>query len=140
MRQIERFSLLRPVDMSDTHPADSRLISNGQVTSVRVPGIEILHQFDTFAGYLLVTDHDCPFEETFHFILLDRHLRIRSRRSLGAGFSFVPASGARTLEKLVWEDEQNFVATLTGPIERWRFTIRRSGVPFVHPRLTATRV
>ena len=93
MRRIERFTLLRPDDNSDPCTADSQLISDGQVTSVGVPGIEILHQFDTVAGYLLVTDHDCPFEETFHFILLDQHLRIRSRRSLGAGFSFVPTSG-----------------------------------------------
>jgi hypothetical protein len=140
MMRIERFTLMRPEDNSDTRTTDSQLISDGQMTSVRVPGIEILHQFDTFAGYLLVTDHDCPFEETFHFILLDRHFRIRSRRSLGAGFSFVPTGGVRTLEKLAWEDEQNFVVTLTGPLERWRFTIRRFGVPFLHPRLTATRV
>ena len=140
MRRIERFTLLRPEDISNTRTADSQLILDGQITSARVPGIQILHQFDTFAGYLLVTDHDCPFEETFHFILLDRHLHIRSHRSLGAGFSFVPTSGVRTLEKLVWEDEQNFLATLTGPLERWRFTIRRFGVPFVHPRLTASRV
>ena len=106
MRRIERFTLLRPEDISNTRTADSQLILDGQITSARVPGIQILHQFDTFAGYLLVTDHDCPFEETFHFILLDRHLHIRSHRSLGAGFSFVPTSGVRTLEKLEWEDKE----------------------------------
>jgi hypothetical protein len=110
------------------------------VTSAHVPGIAILDQFETTAGYLLVTDQDCPFEETFHFILLDRDLHVRSNRSLGASFSFVPGSQVRTLEKLVWEDDQHFLAVLTGPTERWRFTIRQSGIPFVHPRLTATRI
>jgi hypothetical protein len=110
------------------------------VTAVHVPGIELLEQFETADGYLLVTDHDCPFEETFHFILLDRQLRIRARRSLGAGFSFVPGSQIRLLHKLEWEDDRHFLATLTGPPEHWRFTIRRFGIPVVHPRLTATRV
>lgn len=118
----------------------SRLVSEGQVTSVHVPGIALLAQFDTSTGYLLVTDHDCPFEATFHFILLDRDLHVRARRSLGAGFSFVPANQVRTLDKLVWEDDWHFLACLTGPAERWRFTIRRSGLPFLRPRLTATRI
>ena len=99
MRRIERFSLLRAEDNSDPRAADSQLISDGQVTSVRVPGIEILHQFDTCAGYLLVTDHDCPFEEIFHFMLLDRHLRIRSHRSLGAGAKLLDAAEAWAREK-----------------------------------------
>jgi hypothetical protein len=118
----------------------SRLVLDGQVTSIHVPGITILDQFETFAGYLLVTDQDCPFEETFHFILLDRDLHLRAHRSLGAAFSFVPGSQVRTLEKLVWQDDRHFVAILTGPTERWRFTIRQSGIPFMHLRLTATRI
>ncbi|KGF82628.1 hypothetical protein IA69_04925 [Massilia sp. JS1662] len=115
------------------------MIADGQVTSIHVPGITILDQFETSAGYLLVTDHNCPFEETFHFILLDRNLHIRAHRSLGAAFSFVPGNQVRTLEELVWEDDRHFLAILTGPAERWRFTIRPSGIPFIHPRLTATR-
>jgi hypothetical protein len=135
MRRIQRFTL-QPRSTS----GNSRLIADGQVTSVHVPGTAILDQFETSAGYLLVTDQDCPFEETFHFILLDRNLHVRSRRNLGAGFSFVPGSQVRTLEELVWEDDRHFVAILTGPTERWRFTIRQPGIPFIHPRLTATRV
>jgi hypothetical protein len=84
----------------------------------------ILDQFATATGYLLVTDEDCPFEETFHFILLDENLHVRAHRSLGARFS----------------DDRHFLAFLTGPAERWRFTIRPSGIPFLRPRLTATRL
>ena len=125
---------------SGSTPATSRLVADGQVTSILVPGIAILDQFETAGDYLLVTDQDCPFEETFHFILLDADLRIRAHRSLGAGFSFVPGNQVRTLEKLVWEDDRHFLVILTGPTERWRFTIRPSSVPFIHPRLTATRI
>jgi hypothetical protein len=136
MKRIRRFTLRPPGSTSGT----SQLISDGRVTSIHVPGIAILHQFETSTGYLLVTDQDCPFEETFHFILLDRNLHVRSHRSLGARFAFVPGSQVRTLEKLVWEDDRHFLAILTGPTERWRFTIRQPGIPFMHPRLTATRI
>ena len=136
MRRIQRFTLLQPESTS----GNSRLVSDGQVTSIHIPGIAMLDQFETAAGYLLVTDQNCPFEETFHFLLLDRAFRIRAHRSLGAGFSFVPGNQVRTLEKLVWEDDRHFLAVLTGPTERWWFTIRPSGIPFIHPRLTATQI
>ena len=136
MRRVQRFALLPLGSTSGT----SLLVSDGKVTSVHVPGIALLDQFETAAGFLLVTDQDCPFEETFHFILLDRDLHVRSQRSLGARFSFVPAHQVRTLERLVWEDDRHFVAVLTGPAERWRFTIRQSGLAFLQPRLTATRI
>ena len=105
-KRIGRFALLPSGGVS-------RLVSDGRATSVHLPGITLLDQFETSAGYLLVTDHDCPFEETFHFLLLDRDLRIRAHRSLGAGFSFVPGNQVRSLEKLIWEDDQHFMAVLT---------------------------
>jgi hypothetical protein len=140
MKRIERFTLLAHRGEADTEPLGSFLIADGELTSVRIPGIEILEQFEIIAGYLLVTDHDCPFEETFHFILLDHHLHIISQRSLGARFSFVPGEAVRSLQKLSWEDDWHFVAYLGGDTQRWRFTIRRTGLPFLYPRLTATRI
>jgi hypothetical protein len=140
MKRTQRFSLLPPRGDADERTPNSRLISDGQVTSVHVPGVEILDQFETVDGYLLVTGHDCPFEETFHFILLDQRLRVRSCRSLGSSFSFVPENQVRILQRLAWEDDRHFLAIVTDPIERWRFTIRRRGIPYVHPRLSAKRV
>lgn len=139
MRRTQRFTLLPSKEYPDQQVPESRLITDGQVTSVRVPGVEILEQFETLAGYLLVTDDDCPFEEIFHFILLDQQLRISACRNLGAGLSFVPGSQIRILQTLEWEDDRHFLAVLTGPPERWRFTIRRLGIPFVHPRLSVRR-
>jgi hypothetical protein len=130
MKRIERFSL----------QADSLLVADGEPTSSRIPGIEILEQFEIIAGYLLVTDYDCPFEETFHFILLDHDLRTVSCRSLGARFSFVPDGGVHLLQELRWEDDWHFVVILTDAPERWRFTIRKFGIPFLQPRLSITRL
>jgi hypothetical protein len=84
-KRIGRFALLPSGGVS-------QLVTDGQVTSTHVPGIALLDQFETSACYQLVTDQDCPFEETFHFILLDRDLHVCARRSLGAAFSFVPGN------------------------------------------------
>lgn len=37
-------------------------------------GYELLCQFETAAGYLLVTDYDCPFEEAVNFVLVSNDL------------------------------------------------------------------
>jgi hypothetical protein len=139
MRRIERFTLLAQTDYPGDWPLESLLIADGEATQTHVPGVEILEQFEIIAGYLLVTDYDCPFEETFHFILLDHDLRPVARRSLGARFSFVPDGRVHLLQELRWEDDWNFVVILTDSPERWRFTIRKFAIPFLHPRLGISR-
>jgi len=140
MRRIERFTLLAHTGDSDAWPLDSPLLADGELTSERVPGVEIVEQFEIIAGYLLVTDYDCPFEETFHFILLDHQLRTVSRRSLGARFSFVPDSQVHLLQELRWEDDWHFVVVLTECPECWRFTIRKFSIPYLCPRLSVSRI
>lgn len=140
MRRVERFTLQAPTGDTGTQPLDSLLIADGKPTSVRIPGVDILEQFEIIAGYLLVTDHDCPFEETFHFVLLDHRLHIMSQRSLGATFSFVPNAPFHPLQALSWEDDWHFIAQLGDEHQRWRFTIRRAGIPFLYPRLAAARI
>jgi hypothetical protein len=139
MRRIERFTLLAHTKETDVPPFESWLLADGKRSKTRVPGVEILEQFEILAGYLLVTDYDCPFEETFHFILLDHELRTVSQRSLGARFSFVPDGRVHLLQELRWEDDWHFVVILTDSPERWRFTIRKFGIPFLHPRLDLSR-
>jgi hypothetical protein len=84
MRRVERFTLLAHTGETDTWPLESWLLADGEISGTRLPGVEILEQFEIVAGYLPVTDYDCPFEETFHFIVLDHELRTVSQRSLGA--------------------------------------------------------
>lgn len=140
MKRIDRFTLLADTGDPDAWPLDSLLLVDGELTSARIPGVEILEQFEIIAGYLLVTDYDCPFEEIFHFILLDRELRTVSRRSLGARFSFVPDSRVHLLKELRWEDDWHFLVILTDCPKRWRFTIHRFGIPYIRPRLGITPI
>lgn len=140
MRRVERFSLRALADAPDAVPLDSLLIADGEATSSRVPGVEILEQFEIIAGYLLVTDYDCPFEETFYFVLLDHEFRTVSCRSLGARFSFVPDGQVHLLQELRWEDDWHFVVVLTDRPERWRFTIRKFSIPCLRPTLGLSRI
>jgi hypothetical protein len=85
MNIINRFSLERHHGAYEEWPLRTRLYFDGKPTKVRVPGYSILHQFQIPLGYLLVTDCDCPFEETTSFILVSPTLRLLSFRML-----FVP--------------------------------------------------
>jgi hypothetical protein len=140
MRRVERFTLLAHTGETDTWPLESWLLADGEISGTRLPGVEILEQFEIVAGYLPVTDYDCPFEETFHFILLDHELRTVSQRSLGARFSFVPDGRVHLLQDLRWEDDWHFVVILSDCPERWRFTIRKFAIPLLRPQRYLTRL
>ncbi len=128
MKTIGRFSLERHDGPYETWPLLTRLLVDGQPSRVRVPGYELLHQFEVPAGYVLVTDTDCPFEEATSFILLDRGLRLLSRRTLIAPYETF------WLDRIEWLDDSHFRAVFLGG-DCWLVTIRAWGVPFLFPRL-----
>lgn len=122
------FTLENHTGPYESWPARTRLLIDGRPSRVLLPGYSLLHQFQIPQGYLLVTDCDCPFEETTCFILLDRHKRLHSYRML-----FVPY-GSFNLEKFEWLDNRQAQATFWGD-DIWRLTIRNLGIPFLLPRL-----
>jgi len=136
--RLKRFALLKHSGKYETWPLRSRLIVDGKPSRRKLPGYSICGQFEIADGYLIVTDYDCPYEETTNFLLLDRQLRVLSRCSIGALFSFIPLGGS-SLERIEWEDDSHFVATF-GEDDAWRFTIRRFHVPFLFPKLKKKRV
>ena len=42
------------------------LLRNGNPVPMHIEGDVLRRQFETAHGYLFITDHDCPFEETTH--------------------------------------------------------------------------
>jgi hypothetical protein len=132
MNIINRFSLERHHGAYEEWPLRTRLYFDGKPTKVRVPGYSILHQFQIPLGYLLVTDCDCPFEETTSFILVSPTLRLLSFRML-----FVPY-GSFNLARVEWIDSATFWAVFFQE-DYWRVTIRSWGIPFFRPRLTIRR-
>jgi hypothetical protein len=128
-QSISRFALESHTGSYENWPAKSRLIVDGVPTDLRLRGYSLLYQFEIDAGYLLVTDYDCPYEEATNFILLNRSLNILSSRSIGAPYySFL-------LDKIEWLDEQNLTAVFYQN-DRWKISIARRGIPYLRPQLS----
>lgn len=128
MRATTTFSLERHAGEYATWPPRSRLIHDGAVLPLTLPGYTLLRQYAAVDGYLFVTDYDCPFEEKTCFILVDKSLnRILSER----GFGWIYASFC--LDDLFWRDERNFTAVISR--EPFLFTIRRVSIPYLYPKL-----
>ena len=135
MKPTTQFLLETPDVPYEQRPSHSQLFVDGKPTSLRLPGYSLLYQFDTQAGFLLVTDYDCPYEEITNFILLSHDLRVVSRRSLGAtSFTFIP-NASYLLKSIKWIDEWHFVAIPNGEDSNWLFTIRKWGIPYLRPQL-----
>ena len=133
MKPIGRFALERHAGPYESWPLRSRLLLDGAPTPVTLPGYVILHQFETAAGFLIVTDYDCPFEEATTFALLATDLRVLSIRTFSSMY------GSFLLNGLEWTDANHLVATFHGGL-RYRITIRERGIPFVWPRMGVRRV
>jgi hypothetical protein len=128
MTPISRFTLENHDGPYETWPLRSRLFLDGLPTDLTLPGYTLLHQFETAQGYVLVTDCDCPHEEVTSFALVSTRLRLQSCRWLGWMYETF------LLERLDWRDDRTFIASFCGG-RRWRFTIRRWGIPYLRPRL-----
>jgi hypothetical protein len=133
MTPIKRFTLERHHGPYKEWPTHSRLFLDGKCIGISLPGYELLHQFETSHGYILVTDYDCPFEEITNFALISKDLCLLSCQCLGMLF------GSFLLDRIEWIDERTFIAVLYGEM-RWRFTIRSWGIPFIRPCLKMKRL
>lgn len=132
MREITEFSLERHAGEYATWPLRSRLIRNGAMQDLTLPGYDLLRQYETVAGYLFVTDYDCPFEEMTHFVLVDANLsRVLCDRSFGWMYA------SFWLDELFWHDERHFSAVLSH--YRYDFAFRSFSIPLLLPRIKLIR-
>ncbi|MBK5413163.1 hypothetical protein [Pseudomonas sp. TH31] len=131
MKAIERFALVQHHGPDENWPEKNPVIIDGRASSLAISGFNLLRQYETAAGYLLVTDFDCPYEEAVCFVLVSQDLEtVLSERTICQMYS------SFWLDEVVWLDEANFYATLDGLAEyRFYFTIRRFGIPWIYPRL-----
>lgn len=137
--RLHRFELEKHTGPYEAWPLASRLIVDGRMLPLAIPGYTLLFQFDTPSGYLFATDFDCPFEEAASFVLVSRDLRrILGARVIGAPYcSF-------WLDDIRWLDATRFVAIFADDPYHWRFTIRKRGIAWrwlrwLCPRLTMAR-
>ena len=141
MKEIKRFALLPHAGSYETWGERSQLIFDGKPTSTTVPGHQLLRQYEVPMGYLLATDFNCPYEEQTHFLLLDHRFRVLSDRVLGVPALSVASNGSYLLKDIEWLDDWHFLTIPYGDAgEKWHFTIRRHGIPFLYPQLKMTPV
>ena len=114
-------------------PSRTRLFENGKEIGIRVPGYNLLHQFELKESYLLITDDDCPFEEGTNFILISKAKKILAYQIL-----FVPY-GSFNLESVEWIDEQH-LRVVFYENDHWMLTIRPWGIPYLRSRLKLKRI
>lgn len=82
MEEIGNFSLEVHQGPYENWPRKSRLYFNDTDTLVKIPGYDIEAQYKNELGYLLITSHDCPFEESNEFIFLDFNYRVLAANEL----------------------------------------------------------
>lgn len=97
MIETTRFSLETHEGEYANWPLRSCVYLDGIPSQTHVAGYQLLHQFETPLGYLLVTDCDCPYEEATSFCLLDiSTLKIVSERTLSVPY------GSYLLDEISW--------------------------------------
>jgi hypothetical protein len=133
MHRTERFALETHEGPYESWGTSSRLVVDGRLTELRLPGFQLLQQFEIPDGFIVITDYDCPFEEITNFVLLSKRLRKLSCRWLGAPYY------SSALDRLEWIDERGFTAFMCdGSI--WRLSVRSWGIPYLRPRLRMQRM
>jgi hypothetical protein len=133
MTALTEFSLKKHPGPYESWPLKSRLLRNGEPTSLLLPGYSLLHQFRTEHGFLFITNYDCPMEEVTEFTLCNSKLRRISVRFVGCPYD------SFTLQRVEWIDERHLMAVFDQN-DPWLVTIRRWSIPYFRPRLTVRRM
>lgn len=131
MKPTERFSFAPWLGPAQSQPAESALLVGGQPTTLTVPGRTLRRQYETSAGYLLITELDYWIEEQVIVVLISKDLRnVLGIHVLGRWYS------SYYLEDVEWLDETHFFVTLEGLKDyRFHFTLRQHPIPLIYPRL-----
>lgn len=129
---IDRFALQAHAGPYQRWPGHSPLIVDGELQRTSVPGYTLLRQFALADGYLLITDFDCPFEESTCFVLLDPQFKVRSQRTLGGMYA------SYLLKRVRWLDERQLIASFVDQGD-WLMAIRSWSMPYLRPRLSLRR-
>jgi len=131
--RVDHFELAKHEGPYASWGGKSDLLLGGRKTGLRLDGYQLLHQIECSAGYLFVTDYDCPFEEMTWFTLVSPTFKRLSYRWFEAPY----ASCILTDLVLLKDGGINFVLDGGGP---HNLAIRRWGIPFLFPRISIKRI
>jgi hypothetical protein len=83
VRRIDKFALEPRDPGRDRDATTTMLLVGGRPTGIALEGLQLVDQFDTGNGYLLVTDYNDPWEELTVVTLLDANLKQVAKKRLG---------------------------------------------------------
>jgi hypothetical protein len=83
MEPVTRFSVETHSGPYEDWPRRTALLDDGRATGRTVPGYVIEGQYRCDDGYLLIMSEDCPFDESYTFLLLGNDLSQRARVTMG---------------------------------------------------------
>ena len=83
MRRIDKFALEPRDPVRDRDATTTMLLVDGRPTGIALEGVQLVDQFETGNGYLLVTDYNDPWEEQTVVSLLDADLKQVAKKQLG---------------------------------------------------------
>ena len=83
MRRVDKFALEPRDPGRDRDATTTMLLVGGRPTGITLEGLQLVDQFETDNGYLLVTDYNDPWEELTVVTLLDADLKQVAKKRLG---------------------------------------------------------
>ena len=81
MEIIDNFTLQEHKIEYENRPRESILYFSGNDTGVKVPGYFIERQFELPNYYLLLNNWDCPFEEGYEVVVLNKQCQVVGNHS-----------------------------------------------------------
>lgn len=115
MKRIDTFAFEPRTPGRDLDATSTVLLVDGKPAGIAIEGLQLVDQFDTGRGYLLVTDYNDPWEEQTVVTLLDAELKQLDKKRLGKFFGFFPS---RTFSvKTIDIDGETLMLQGSGPEE-----------------------
>lgn len=133
MIPITEFALERSDESNGSVQEHSKLLRHGIDTGTRLEGVELLYQIECDIGFLFIVDFDCPFEESIHFIYVNRDLKVVSSRIFGAPYTSCWISSLTFLQN-------GTIQFVLNDHSVWNLKIRPWGIPVVFPQLSFRRL
>ena len=127
MNFIKNFSIEKINDLK------SKLFFNGKYTGTNICGIDLRYQIKILDKYyLIITDYDCPFEETTEIALINTNFKFLSRKSIGGPYY------SWDIYNVEFIDSQNINLIFGDNI--MRITLREFSIPYLFPKMKITRL
>lgn len=137
---ITRFSLAPLTVPYEEWKGKTQLLCDGAATAFFIEGCDLKAQYQCGDHYLLVTEYDCPYEESVTVTLLNRDFKPIASSTHPQTWYPVVGGPSYFFEKIVWNDARHFELHIEKLPHHFQYSIRDFSIPFLCPRLSKRMV